>query len=114
LFFFLKARLAIAFLSLPIHMWLMSRILRLHPSLYWKQSWAACAAGLGMAAVMALAMRGLKLCFTGPVLHAAQVAIAGAAGALAFAGLLVLLDRPHVSELLGMCRQIVSHHRVGP
>jgi PST family polysaccharide transporter len=32
--FFLKARVAIAFLSLPIHMWLVGRILHLSPSVY--------------------------------------------------------------------------------
>lgn len=102
---FLWARLLVCFLSLPIHIWVLSKIFGLSPVFLWKQSkisWVAAAAmGTAVFVIGSIIDINSPSWIRNIIVLGSIIGI----GATIYIGTTVLLDRKYAMEIWALCRR---------
>lgn len=104
LMFFLKVRLGINFVTVPVHVWLSSRIMGVPRAFYWNQSRTVWLGIVPMLLVVPLVQEGIRFFADGRVGSALEVVMAGGIGAATFVASMAYVDRPLIQSAWSLCR----------
>lgn len=107
LFFFLKVRLAMNFLTLPVHIWLSCRYMGVSNRFYWEQSRLVWPAIGSMVLIVIGSQEVIQIFAAGRLSYLLQVFIAGSLGAVVFISAMAFFDRVFVGEAWDLCRKAV-------